>query len=338
MKLKVQTNIPLHDKHTFGLDALADAYVKVNSVDQLRAALELPYERKMVLGGGSNVVFTKDYAGLVIEMNIKGISIDREFKNKVHISVGAGEPWHKTVLWTLNKNLGGLENLSLIPGKVGASPIQNIGAYGVEIKDVFVKLKALEIATLKVKTFYKKDCQFGYRDSFFKGKGKGKYVILAVCFSLSSKEHKLHTSYGAIQAELERMKVKNPTIKHVSKAVIKIRQSKLPDPAKIGNAGSFFKNPIISQRKFTSILQEHPDVVHYPLPSGKVKLAAGWLIDQCAWKGRSIGEIRVHSKQALVLTNAGSGQSKDLQLLIEKIISSVEKKYQVRLEPEVNLI
>ena len=338
MKLNIQLDTSLHDKHTFGLASKAKAYVKVDSVEKLKSALQLPYKHKMILGGGSNVVFTKDYPGLIIEVALKGIRVERRFAKRVHLCVGGGEQWHKTVLWTLKQNMGGLENLSLIPGKVGASPIQNIGAYGVELKDVFVKLKALEISTLKVKTFFKKDCQFGYRDSFFKNKGKGKYVILEVCFSLSAKEHKLHTNYGAIQSELKRMKVKKPKIQDVSKAVINIRQSKLPDPAKIGNAGSFFKNPIISARQFKSIAKAHPNVVNYPMENGNVKLAAGWLIDQCGWKGKGVGKIKVHPNQALVLTNPGGGTAKDLRTLIQKIISSVEKKYTVRLEPEVNLI
>jgi UDP-N-acetylmuramate dehydrogenase len=338
MKLKVQSNISLQDKHTFGMSSVAKAYVKVETFEKLKAALRLPFKDKMILGGGSNVVFTKDYSGLVIEIDLRGIRVERKFSKRVHLWIGAGENWHKAVLWTLKNKMGGLENLSLIPGKVGASPIQNIGAYGVELKDVFVKLKALEIVTGKVKTFFKKDCQFGYRDSFFKNAGKGKYVILEVCFSLSIKQHKLHTSYGAIQAELGRMKVKRPTIQDVSKAVIKIRQSKLPDPKKIGNSGSFFKNPVISQRKFKTLLKQYPELVNYPMPNGKVKLAAGWLIDQCGWKGKGVGNIKVHTKQALVLTNQGKGSAKHLLSLIQKIISSVEKKYSVRLEPEVNLI
>ena len=338
MKLNVQSNISLQDKHTFGLSSKAEAYVKIDSLDKLKTALLLPYKEKMILGGGSNVIFVKDFTGLVIEVALKGLRIERKFANRVHLCVGGGEPWHQTVLWTLKHKLGGLENLSLIPGKVGASPIQNIGAYGVELKDVFVKLKALEISTLKIKTFYKKDCQFGYRDSFFKNEGKGKYVILEVCFSLTTKIHQLHISYGAIQSKLEHMKVKRPKIHDISRAVIRIRQSKLPDPAKIGNAGSFFKNPVLSKRKFKALLKDFPEMVYYPLPNGKVKLAAGYLIDQCGWKGNGLGKIKVHEKQALVLTNLGGGTAKDLSSLIQKIISSVERKYQVRLDPEVNLI
>jgi len=338
MKLNLIKHSPLHKKHTFGLEAYAQAFVKVRNQQELKAALSLDFEHKMILGGGSNLIFTKDFPGLIIEMGIKGIQIDKEYKNTIHLKVGAGENWHQTVLWTLQHNYGGLENLSLIPGKVGASPIQNIGAYGTELKDVFVKLKALEIKTGKVKTFFKKDCQFGYRDSFFKNKGKGKYVILEVYFKLSKTQHQVNTSYGAIKAELDAKKIKTPTIQDVSKAVIKIRQSKLPDPKKIGNAGSFFKNPVISTSKFKTILKAFPDLVHYKLPNGKVKLAAGWLIDQCSWKGKSIGDIQVHPKQALVLTNVGKGKSKDLEKMIQKIVSSVESKYGVRLEAEVNLV
>ena len=338
MKLDLIQQAPLQKKHTFGLFAHARALVKVHNQQELKAALALDYKKKMVLGGGSNLIFTKDFPGLIIEMGIKGIHVEREFKNSIHLKVGAGENWHQTVLWALQHNYGGLENLSLIPGKVGASPIQNIGAYGIELKDVFIKLKALEISTGKIKTFFKNECEFGYRDSIFKNKVKGKYIILEVYFKLSSNQHHINTSYGAIKAELEKKKIKNPTIQDVSKAVIKIRQSKLPDPKKIGNAGSFFKNPIISNSKFKSILKKHPELVHYKLPNGKVKLAAGWLIDQCKWKGKSIGGIMVHPKQALVLTNQGKGSAKDLQKMISKVIQSVEKRYTVTLEPEVNLV
>ena len=338
MKLNVQKNISLRDKHTFGLSAKTLAFVKVKNLEMLLAALALPFNNKMILGGGSNVVFTQDFKGLVIENCFQGVSIDREFKNSVHLKVGAGENWHKTVLWTLKNNLGGLENLSLIPGKVGASPIQNIGAYGVEIKDVFVKLKALEIKTGKVKTFFKSDCQFGYRDSVFKGKAKGKFIILEVYFSLSKKKHQLHTSYGAIQVELDKKKINKPSIQDISQAVIKIRQSKLPDPKKMGNAGSFFKNPIISNTQFKQLQKKYPDVVHYPVSKNKVKLAAGWLIDQCGWKGKSKGGIQVHPKQALVLTNAKNGNATDLQKMIKQIVKSVVKRYGVELEAEVNLV
>jgi len=338
MKLDLILQAPLQKKHTFGLSAHAQALVKVHNLQELKSALGLDYKKKMILGGGSNLIFTKDYKGLIIELGIKGIHVEREFKNSIHLKVGAGENWHQTVLWALKHNYGGLENLSLIPGKVGASPIQNIGAYGVEVKDVFVKLKALEISTGKVKTFYKKDCQFGYRDSIFKNKGKGKYIIIEVYFKLSKNLHRINTSYGAIKTELVKKKIKNPSIQDVSSAVIKIRQSKLPDPNKIGNSGSFFKNPIISNSKFKSILKKYPELVHYKLSDGKVKLAAGWMIDQCKWKGKSIGGIMVHPKQALVLTNQGDGSAKDLQKMIAKVIQSVEKRYAVTLEPEVNLV
>jgi len=338
MKLNVQKQISLKDKHTFGLEAEAQAYVKVSSIPALQTALQLPYKNKMTLGGGSNVIFTKDYKGLVIEQDIKGIRIERLFSKHVHIWCGGGENWHQTVLWTLKNNYGGLENLSLIPGKVGASPIQNIGAYGVELKDVFIKLKALEISSGKLKTFYKKDCDFGYRHSFFKTKGKDKFIILEVCFSLTTTDHKLHTDYGAIRAELTKRKIKNPTPADISMAVIHIRQSKLPDPKVIGNAGSFFKNPIISKNKFTHLHAKFPGIVHYPLPDRKIKLAAGYLIDQCGWKGKSIGDIMVHPQQALVLTNQANGTAQDLKTMIQKITQSVKSKYNITLHPEVNML
>lgn len=338
MRLRVQENVSLKQKHTFGLAAIADAYVQVSNIEQLREALALPFKSKIILGGGSNLIFTKDYAGLVIRIDIKNIEVVRELKNKVHLRVGAGENWHNAVLWTLNNNFGGLENLSLIPGTVGASPIQNIGAYGVELKDVFLKLKALEIATGKVKIFNKKACKFGYRDSYFKQIGKGKYIILEVFFTLTHTHHQTNISYGAIQAELDKMSLVNNTIQNISKAVIKIRNSKLPDPQKVGNAGSFFKNPIISKTRFQKIQNQFPDVVNYALPNGKIKLAAGWLIDQCQLKGTSIGDIGVHPNQALVLVNYGSGTARDLEAMITKVIQSVENKFKVVLELEVNLV
>ncbi len=324
--------------HTFGLKAKSDALVAVKNVSELREALRLPYKKKLILGGGSNLVFVKDFKGLIIKNELKGFHVARSFKKSVHVTCKAGENWHEFVLWCINKNFAGIENLSLIPGTVGAAPIQNIGAYGVELKDVFVKLKAIEIKTGKEKVFWKKDCAFGYRNSFFKNKGKGKYVITAVTFKLSRKPHQLLTKYGSIAKEFAKLPKKAQSIKGLSEVVIKIRKSKLPDPAKIGNCGSFFKNPIISKKKFTSLKENFPQIPNYPASGSKVKLAAGWLIDQCGWKGKKLGKVGCFKNQALVIVNHGDATGGELLNIIKQIKESVKTKFKIELEEEVNII
>jgi UDP-N-acetylmuramate dehydrogenase len=323
--------------NTFGIDVKAESFVDVQSVEMLKNVLLENKKPIFILGGGSNLLLTKNVKGLVIHNSILGKKVERDFPKSVYVSAGGGENWHQFVLWTIKKGLGGIENLSLIPGRVGASPIQNIGAYGVELKDVFHKLEAVELATGKVHIFRKKDCHFGYRESVFKKKLKGKFCIIKVYFKLS-KYPKLNLNYGAIKQTLEAKKIKNPTIKDVSKAVIEIRSSKLPDPTELGNSGSFFKNPEISKRQFKQLQKSFPHIVFYPLENGKIKIPAGWLIEQCGWKGKRVGNTGSHAKQALVLVNYGNAKGKEVYRLAVKIIASVEKKFGIKLTAEVNVL
>jgi UDP-N-acetylmuramate dehydrogenase len=302
-----------------------------------------------VLGGGSNLLFTKSYYDfLFIKNDIKGIkkventegvsnhSITQSPNHQI-IEIGGGESWHDLVLWCLKNNLGGIENLSLIPGTVGAAPIQNIGAYGVELKDIFVKLEATNLQTLENQTFTHNDCRFGYRDSIFKQELKGKYLISKVYLKLTQKEHKIQTNYGDIQRLLAEWHIIEPTIQDVSKAVINIRQSKLPDPSVIGNAGSFFKNPEITQIQFDALKKDHLNIVGYPTDRG-VKVAAGWLIEQCGWKGKRYGNVGVHERQALVLVNYGKGNGLEIKQLAQRIQVSVLEKFGIELMAEVNML
>ncbi len=332
-------NQSLKPYNTFGIDVPAKFFTHVKKTEQLQELMEWKRfrdENKLILGGGSNVLFTQKQNALVILNEIKGINIENEDENSWLISAGSGENWHEFVLFCINNNYGGLENLSLIPGSVGAGPMQNIGAYGVEIKDYFEWLDALHLATGEIHRFYNKDCHFGYRESIFKNKHKGEYIILKVAYRLP-KKHKLNTGYGAIQQELERLQIDNPTIKDVSNAVIKIRQSKLPDPNKIGNSGSFFKNPIVSNQKVEELKSKFPNLAYYPIDDKHSKIAAGWLIDQDGWKGKTFGNYGVHKNQALVLVNYGGAEGKQILELSTKIIDSVKQKFGITLEREVNI-
>ncbi len=257
---------------------------------------------------------------------------------QVLIKIMAGENWHQMVLWTLSHDFGGLENMSLIPGNTGTAPIQNIGAYGVELKDSFESCEAMEIATQHIKNFTKKDCKFGYRDSFFKNEGKGKYIITSVNFKLSKKNHRLNTSYGAIETELKKHHIENPTIQDVSNAVIKIRQSKLPDPAKLGNSGSFFKNPVVSKSEFDTFTKDHPNAPFFKVSEHTYKIPAGWLIEQCGFKGKRFGDAGIHKNQALVLVNYGNATGTEILNLAQTIIENVKKKFGLAITPEVNII
>lgn len=333
-------NTSLKPYHTFGIEVSAAYYAKFNSVNSLRQLLHqntgLPL---FILGGGSNVLFTKDYNGLVLKNEILGFKTIEENNTSIVIEAGAGMNWHSFVLKCIDTNYGGVENLSLIPGNIGASPMQNIGAYGVEIKDVFEYLDAVHIKSGEVKRFHKSDCAFGYRESVFKRKLKGKYVICRVAYRLSKNNHKLNTSYGAIENELQNMQITNPTIRDVSNAVIAIRQSKLPDPKEIGNAGSFFKNPVVSQKKLKKLLDKYPSIPNYPSPENKAKLAAGWLIEQAGWKGKTFDErYGVHKKQALVLVNYNDAKGQEILRLSDDIITDVAFKFDVHLEREVNIL
>ena len=291
------------------------------------------------------MLLTKDIEKLVVHINMKGISIDRENNNNVHLTVNAGENWHEFVLWCVSENYGGIENLSLIPGNVGTCPIQNIGAYGVEVKDTITRVEAVDIKTGKLVTFSNAECEFGYRNSIFKNVAKGKYIITAVSFKLTKNEHKLNSSYGAIEAELVSKNIINPTIKNISDAVIAIRQSKLPDPKKIGNSGSFFKNPVISKADFEKLQKEFPNIPSYPVISSigeksefEVKVPAGWLIEQCGFKGKRFGNYGVHEKQALVLVNYGEATGKEIYELAQNIQITIKQKFKITLEIEVNVI
>jgi UDP-N-acetylmuramate dehydrogenase len=336
--MQIQQNISLRALNTFGIDAKAAFYTEVHSLEDLRQALASPHKPILILGGGSNMLFTQDFGGLVIKNGILGMKIVREYKNKVWIEVGAGEKWHDFVLWAVDKGFGGIENLSLIPGSIGAGPIQNIGAYGVELKDVLVKLKAMDLQTGQVKSFSNADCKFGYRESIFKKSEKGKYCITSVTFSLTKHKHRINFSYGDIQKTLEANGVHNPGISDISRAVVEIRTSKLPDPAKIGNSGSFFKNPETERSILEKIKKDYPQVPFFDLPDNRVKIPAGWLIEQCGWKGKRVGNTGSYERQALVLVNYGGATGQEVQQLAKDIIASVEQKFGVRLEAEVNLI
>jgi UDP-N-acetylmuramate dehydrogenase len=318
--------------------ANAQAFMVIHTKKDIKTAIQSGIRPLRVLGGGSNILFTQNVDGLLLKNEISGIEIVRRWSNKVHIAVGGGENWHQFVLWAVENGYGGIENMSLIPGTVGASPIQNIGAYGVELKDVFVRLEAIDLATNKKHVFNKKQCEFGYRDSIFKRHAKDKYLITKVVFSLTSAQHNINTSYGDISKTLETLQITGtPTIKDISKAVIHIRSSKLPDPAKIGNCGSFFKNPELPSSILEQIRQTHPTAPGYPLPNDRVKIPAGWLIEQCGWKGKRIGNTGCYEKQALVLVNHGDASGQEVKQLSQDIINSVKERFNVKLEPEVNI-
>ncbi|TGV03244.1 UDP-N-acetylmuramate dehydrogenase [Flavivirga rizhaonensis] len=337
--MHIEENISLKPYNTFSIDALASFFISVSSIDELKQVLVLKeYPNKLILGGGSNMLLTKDFKGLVIHINIKGIEIVSENDNFVTIKACAGENWHEFVLWCIDNDFGGIENLSLIPGNVGTAPIQNIGAYGVELKDTFVSCEALSLESQTLKTFTKADCNFGYRNSIFKQQAKGKYIITSVTFILSKKKHKLHVNYGAITSQLKTMHVIQPTIQDVSKAVIAIRESKLPNPKEIGNSGSFFKNPVISKSNFDKLLQDFSDIPSYPVSVGEVKVPAGWLIEKAGFKGKQFGNYGIHKEQALVLVNYGNAKGSDILNLSKLIQKTVKRLFGISIEAEVNIL
>ncbi len=333
----IKHNISLKSFNTFGIDVLSASFVEVNTVAELKQLLKDNKEEILILGGGSNILFTQNYAGLVIKNNIKGIEIISEDKQEIILKVGAGENWHDFVMNCVSKNYAGLENLSLIPGTIGASPMQNIGAYGVEVKDTIISVETLNTSTLQIESFTNTACEFDYRSSIFKTTLKDKYFITSVVFGLS-KKHTINSSYGAINDELKSMKVINPTIQDISKAVINIRSSKLPNPKEIGNSGSFFKNPVVSFSKKNDLLLKYPSMPHYLQNEGTFKIAAGWLIETCGWKGKRIANYGVHTKQALVLVNYGGATGKEIYHLSEQIIQSVKSTFDIELEREVNIV
>lgn len=338
--MSIQENISLRPFNSFGIEAIARWFASFRSVNELQETLaERPVPRTpwLVLGGGSNILFTKDFEGIILKNDVKGIEKVKEDNDHVFLRVGAGENWHRFVLHCIENGWAGVENLSLIPGCVGASPMQNIGAYGVEIKDVFYELRAFHLKEKCNYTFTLKDCEFGYRDSIFKNRYRDEFVILNVTYRLD-KVPRFNTSYGAIQQELDNMGVKELSIKAISDAVIRIRSSKLPDPAEIGNAGSFFKNPTITAQEFTDMKQRFEHLIGYENADGSYKLAAGWMIEQCGWKGFRRGDAGCHEKQALVLVNYGEATGSEIYALSEEILNSVSEKFGVRLEREVNIV
>lgn len=338
--MDIQKNISLKPYNSFGIDVQAQAFAHFSTVNELQEILEWArkekFLQKLILGGGSNLLLSKNFDGLVLKNGIPGTFLVDADTEHYYVKVGAGENWHRFVMHCVDQNYAGLENLSLIPGNVGASPMQNIGAYGVEIKDVFHELEAFHVEDQRVDVFRKEDCRFGYRESIFKSALKNQYVILNVTFKLN-RNPIFHTAYGAIMAELDKMKISDLTIHSIAKAVIRIRESKLPDPKLLGNAGSFFKNPEIDADGFRELKIKFPDIIGYDLPGHKVKLAAGWLIEQCGWKGFRDGDAGCHAQQALVLVNYGNAKGEDILNLSNKIISSVKNRFGVTLEKEVNI-
>jgi UDP-N-acetylmuramate dehydrogenase len=335
-RMDIKENYSLKPFNTFGIDALAKQFGEFSSLEELHALINIRKDNPLlVLGGGSNILFTKNFDGLILKNNLKGIELVNENDEHVFIKAGAGENWHGFVMHCIENKYAGVENLSLIPGSVGASPMQNIGAYGVEIKDVFHELEAYHIKDRGSRTFSNEECKFGYRESVFKNIFKNQFIITSVTYRLNKKPV-YHTSYGAIQQELESMGVKELSIRAISQAVINIRSSKLPDWTKLGNAGSFFKNPQVGIEMYNSLKSEYPSIVGFPQGEG-MKLAAGWLIEQCGWKGYRKGDAGCYPKQALVLVNYGNAKGSELFDLSEDIIQSVNKKFGVLLEREVNI-
>lgn len=332
-------NKSLKNQNTFGFDVKAKQYFEIQEEKELRQILEKCYSDELfVLGGGSNILLTKDLNLTVLHINLKGIEVINKSQSHVLVRAKAGENWHAFVRYCIDQDFGGLENLSLIPGNVGTAPIQNIGAYGVELKDTFVECQAIHRQTLETRIFTNVDCKFGYRNSVFKNEFKDQYVITSVVFRLTNGFHQLHTSYGSIKEELKIMKIKYPDIRDISDAVIRIRESKLPDPKKLGNSGSFFKNPIIPKEQFLDLQKEFPEIRSYPVTDKLIKVPAGWLIDHAGMKGYRDGDAGVHKRQALVLVNYGTATGKDILALARKIQAKIKKKYGISLEMEVNLI
>ena len=335
--MTILENISLKDYNTFGINCYAKRFVSIDSFYDLQQLLKNNKEL-FLLSGGSNMLLTKDIDTLVTHINIKGISIDFEDENYAYLTVNAGEDWHEFVVWCISQNYGGLENLSLIPGNVGTCPIQNIGAYGVEVKDIITKVEGIEIKTERRVAFANPVCQFGYRNSIFKNELKGKVILTSVSFRLTKKNHKLNTSYGAIETALQEQGIASPTIKNISDAVIAIRQSKLPDPKEIGNSGSFFKNPVITTKQFLELQHNYPNIPSYKISKTETKVPAGWLVEQCGFKGKRFGDAGVHEKQALVLVNYGNASGIEIYNLAKKIQLTVFEMFNIQLEIEVNII
>jgi len=330
------TYISLKDYNTFGLDVLAKEVIFLKDLKQLQDIPNL--KEAMLIGGGSNILLTGNIEKTVLVNQTKGICTVTEDDNHIELAIASGENWHELVLYCIEKEYGGIENLSLIPGSVGAAPMQNIGAYGKEMKDVLTYVEAVDIKTLKTKRFTNKECEFGYRESIFKKTAKGQYFISSIGIRLTKRDHKLNTSYGDIENYLQEHGSSTPTIRDVSNAVIAIRQSKLPDPAELGNSGSFFKNPVIEKAHFDTLKEKNPEIKSYPAADGRIKVPAGWLIESLGWKGKRVGNTGSHAKQALVLVNYGNAQGHEVYDLAKAIQKSVLDTYQIDLEMEVNVV
>ena len=337
--MEILQHFSLKNYNTFGIEAFAKQFVSVHSSIELEMILkQFSNEKKFVLGGGSNMLLTQDIDALVIHLDIKGKKIVQEDADFVWVEGQAGENWHEFVLWTIGNNFGGLENMSLIPGNVGTTPIQNIGAYGTEIKDTFVSCEAMKIETQEIKTFDNKSCHFGYRESVFKNEVKDQYIITSVVLKLTKRNHKINISYGDISAELAKNNITNPTLKDVSNAVIAIRKSKLPDPKELGNSGSFFKNPIVSKKAFEAIHAKFPEMKYYDVSETEVKVPAGWLIEQAGFKGKRFGDAGIHKNQALVLVNYGNATGQEILTVSKTIQETILSTFGILIETEVNVI
>lgn len=335
--MKIHHNISLKSYNTFGIDATASVFVEVSSVEALRKAIEL-YPNALPLGGGSNLLLVSDISFPIVKINTKGITVVQETSNEVFVEVSSGENWHQFVMYCLENDFGGVENLALIPGNVGTAPVQNIGAYGVEIKDVMYSCKAMNVQTGEIKTFTNAECEFQYRESIFKTSQKGKYIITTVTFRLTKNQHQIRTQYGAINTFLQNEGIENPSLKDVARAVISIRQSKLPDPKILGNSGSFFKNPVVEKSFYEELLKENPQMPHYEVSSSEVKIPAGWLIESCGLKGYRVGDAGVHQHQSLVLVNYGNASGRAIYDLAKFVQNTIFKKYHISLEMEVNVL
>lgn len=337
--MEIQSNFSLKKHNTFGIEALAKEFVAIHNISALQQVLQSYANKpKFILGGGSNMLLTKDIDALVLHIDLKGKKIIQENDDFVWVESQAGENWHEFVLWTIAQDFGGLENMSLIPGNVGTTPVQNIGAYGTEIKDTFESCTAMAIATQEMRTFTKEECQFGYRESIFKNEVKNQYIITSVVFKLTKNNHNINISYGDIKAELAKKNIETPSLKEVSEAVIAIRQSKLPDPKELGNSGSFFKNPILKKTDFEPIHQKFPEMKYFDISATEVKVPAGWLIEQAGLKGKRFGDAGIHKNQALVLVNYGSATGKEILEVSQIVQDTVFKTFGIKIEAEVNII
>ncbi len=337
----MKTNVSLKPYNSFGFDAVAKQFAEIDEVDDLQALIksgDLQHQKTLILSGGNNILFQNEvFDGLVVYINTKGIEILRENENEVVVRAQAGEDWPDFVRFCVGKGWHGVENLAHIPGKVGAAPVQNIGAYGMELKDSFAECEAIDLATSETKVFTKEECHFGYRESIFKGELKGRYVITSVDFLLK-KDAPLNFEYGNIKSYLEENGISRPTLQQLHDAICAIRDAKLPDVKQIGSAGSFFKNPVIERAQFEALLKEYPTMPHYDEPNGMVKVPAGWLIEQAGWKGWHNEHVGVYDKQALVLVHYGGGKGQDIVQLAHRIQESVEEKFGIRISPEVNFV